>query len=439
MRALCSVVAIVSAVAVAAPAAAAPWSPPATIPGAPDAFPALASGPSGPRAVYWSPLDATPVTFVSALGPGLVPGPAQPLAGAFRLDTGDVGADLPVVDARGRALLPALGRTAPGAGLVAGGPVGGPMALRDLPSPVRAVAVNAEGDAAVLVEACATRACRPAAPVVTIRRHGHGFGRPVALDRPGVGYGAAVAIDPHGRVLAAWDRDGRVFARSIGPRGRLGRISALGPEAAPPVFQVVLPGDGRAAVAWGSERFGGAGAGPPFTATVALAGAHGRFARHVLETVAFPPQSVLGIPLPGVVVRLPAHAPGVVAWTGGGSAGQAVRAATIRGTALGSPRTLSARGVDTILGDAAAGPRGEAVVLMQSATAMPGDGRRGLQAVVRVGGAAAFGAPEQVAGPDAGVDGADVAIDAASGAVFATWRSVTTPIGWSVRAPLGRP
>ena len=438
MRALCSVVATVSALAVAAPAAAAPWSPPATIPGAPDAFPALASGPTGPRAVDWSPLDATPATFVSALGPGLVPGPAQPLAGAFRLGTGDVGADLPVVDARGRALLPALGRTTPGAGLVAGGPVGGPMALRDLPLPVRAVAVNAEGDAAVLVEACATLACGPAAPRVMLRRHGGGFGPPVALDRPGIGYGAALAIDPHGRVLAAWDRDHRVFARAIGPRGRRGRVESLGREAAPSAFDVALPGDGRAAVAWGSERFGGAGAGSPFTATIALAGARGRFSRHVLETVPVPPAQVLEIPHPGAAVRLRAHAAGIVAWTGRDATGDVVRAATIRGTALGTARTLSRPGVDTVLADAAAGPGGEAVVLGRPVAGPPGDGRRGLEAVVRAGGAAPFAAPEQVAGPAADVDQADVAIDAASGAVFATWRSGTTPIGWSVRTPLGR-
>ena len=261
---------------------------------------------------------------------------------------------------------------------MATGPVLGPVALRDLPAPVRAVAVNAEGDAAVLIEPCATLACHPAAPKVLIRRHGHGFGRPVALDRPGRGYGAGVAIDPRGRVLAAWDRDQRVYARAIGIRGRRGRMEALGPEAAPSVFQVVLPGDGRAAVAWGSEAFGGAGAGPPFTATVALADAHGRFARHVLATVPFPPDQALGIPLPGVVVRLPANAPGVVAWTGRGAAGEVVRAATIRGTTLGSARTVSPPGVDTLLGDADAGPRGEAVVVT-----LPVAGPRDLGAAFR--------------------------------------------------------
>jgi hypothetical protein len=312
------------------------------------------------------------------------------------------------------------------------------MTIRDLPAPVRAVAVNAEGDAAVVVEACATRACGPAAPNVMIRRHGHGFGPPIALDRKGIGYGAAVAIDPRGRVLAAWDRDRRVFARAVGPRRR-GRIESLGREAAPSVLQVVLPGDGRAAVAWGAEAFGGAGAGSPFTATIALAGAHRRFSRHVLETVPVPPAQVLGIPRPGVVVRLPAYAAGVVAWTGRDATGNVVRAATIRGTALGAARTLSRPRVDTVLADAAAGPGGEAVVLGRPVAGLPGDGRRGLEAVARAGGAEPFGGPEQIAGPAADVDQADVAIDAASAAVFATWRSVTTPIGWSVRTPLGPP
>jgi hypothetical protein len=112
-----------------------------------------------------------------------------------------------------------------------------------------------------------------------------------------------------------------------------------------------------------------------------------------------------------------------------------VRAATIRGVALGATRTVSRPGVDTVLADADAGPRGEAVVLGRPVAGPPGDGRRGLEAVTRAAGAR-FGAPEQIAAANAVVDQADVAIDARSAAVFATWRGLTTPIGWSVRTPL---
>ena len=214
----------------------------------------------------------------------------------------------------------------------------------------RAIAVNAAGDAAVALEACATRACHPAAPHVMIRRHCHGFGRPIALDRPGRGYGVSLAIDPLGRVFAVWDRNGRVYARFVGARGRLGRRQALGAEPAPSVFQAALPGDGRAPAAWTSQRLGETGAGSPFTATVALAGPRGRFGRaHVLESVPLPFPGSFGMPPPGLVLS-----------AAGGSAG-----------------------------------------------------------------------PEM-----GGADEADVAIDVASDAVVAVWRTVGAPIGWSVRASL---
>lgn len=429
MRVFLSAVALV--LATAAPAAAAPWSPPATIVGSGDAFPALATGPAGPAAVYWSPLDARLVTFVSPLGPGLVPGPARPLTGALHLADDSVAADLPVVDARGAVVLPGTGPPTASTGAIATGPMIGPLAVGAVSAPVRGVAVNGAGDAAVVIEPCASLACPRGAPEVMVRRRGRAFGRPFAIDRPGLDYNASVAIDPRGRVLVAWDRDHRVFARFIDRRGRLGRLQALGDEVAPSVFHVVLPGDGRAAVAWGSEKFGGAGAGSPFQATLALAGPHGRFARHALETVQVPVTSEIGIPYPGVVVRLPAHAPGVVAWTGGGVNGNVVRAKTIRGTTVGVTRTLSAPGVDTVLGDAAAGSGGEAVVLTLPAAGEPG---RGVVAYTRTGGTAVFGPAEPIGVATA--DSGDVAIDGRTGAVFVTWRSIGGDIGWSVRAPL---
>src|SRR5262249_1681395 len=122
-------------------------------------------------------------------------------------------------------------------------------------------------------------------------------------------------------------------------------------------------------------------------------------------------------------------------WTGRDATGNVVRAATIRGAALGATRTVSRAGVDTVLADAAAGPRGEAVVLGRAVAVPPGDGRRGLEAGTRAAGAR-LGPPGEIAGPGADVEQADVAIDAASGAVFATWRSLTTPISWSLRTPL---
>ena len=446
---------VIASLVAAAPAAAAPWSPPATIPGAlVESYPVLAVGPSGPRAVYWTrsgrPVDpsAAPPTFVSRLGPDLRPTPAQTLTGSFQIGTDDVAVDLTTVDARGRVALPGFGRRSANGGLVATGPLAGPMTLRDVALPVRAIAVNAAGDAAVALEACATHLCHPAAPRIVLRGHGHALGHPIALDRAGFGYGVSVAIDPRGRVLAVWDRNGSVYARFVGPRGRLGRRQALGPERAPSVFQAALPGDGRAAVAWTSQVRGETGAGSPFTATISLAGPRGRFGRPiVLDTVPLPSPGSFGMPPPGLVLRLPPAAPGFVAWTGVDATGNIVRVATIRGTTLEPPQTVSAPGSNALLADAAAGPRGEAVVLMRpgagSGAPNAGTGFGALVAATRGPGVGAFATPETIVPPSpmlaiGAADEADVGIDPTSDTVLAVWRTGGGPISWSVRASLAQ-
>jgi hypothetical protein len=449
----CAMATILASLLAAAPAGAAPWSAPAPIPGSlVESFPVLAVGPFGPRAVYWTgsgrPVDpaAAPPTFVSRLGPGLRPGPAQTLTGSFQLGTGDIAVDLATVDARDRVVLPGFGRQSSEPGLLATGPLSGPMTLRDLARPVRSIAVNAAGDAAVGIEACATRRCHPASPGVVLRRHGHRLGRPIALDRPGFGHGMAVAIDPRGRVLAVWDRNDRIYTRFVGARGHLGRRRALGREPAPPVFRAALPGDGRAALAWSAQVRGETGAGSPFTATVALAGPSGTFGHpHLLETVPLLSPGSFGLPPPGIALRLPRGAPGLIAWTGVDPTGNVVRVSTIRGTTLESPQTVSAPGSNALLADAAAGPRGEAVVLLRpgagSNSPTPSTGFGGLEAVTRGPGSGPFGAPETIV-PSPSMPGigdaeeADVAIDAASDTVLAVWRTGLAPITWSVRASL---
>ena len=434
------IVAILSALAcAAAPAAAAPWSAPTTIPGATGA-PAIANGPSGPRALYWSsvvpPNPGGPRSFVSPLGPGLRPEPARPLPAAFQLGTvGGVSA----VDGRGRIVLPALMRTRPNKGALAAGPLSAPR-LRTLPAPVRATAVNAAGDAAVVIEPWAARGYRPAAPRLVLRRHGHGFGRPLTLDRTGHGVGAAVAIDRRGRVLAAWDRDGRAYGRFVTAHGTLGAIQRLGPAGRNTAIQAVLSDDGRAAVAWTAQRVSEGYAASPFTARLALATANRRFAPPTtLETVR---ETGFGryVPAPGVVVRLPAGRPGLAAWTGHDGQHWVVRAASIHGTTLTAPQIVSEPGTDTVLGDAAAGPRGEAVVLLLPGCAplcpAPSGPGAGLAAATRAASAPAFGAPEPIVPAPAAITGAQVAIQAATGLAFATWADDHASIGWSVRAPI---
>jgi hypothetical protein len=117
-----------------------------------------------------------------------------------------------------------------------------------------------------------------------------------------------------------------------------------------------------------------------------------------------------------------------------------VRVAPIDGFATGAPQTVSDPTVDTVLADAAEGRDGEAAVLLLPgrAGADPVSGANaGLDAVTRSAGVATFGAPERIVPGTAYVDGASVGIDDTTGRAFATWRNVSAPIGWSVRAPIG--
>ncbi|HEU0317224.1 MAG TPA: hypothetical protein VFR49_07840, partial [Solirubrobacteraceae bacterium] len=311
------------------------------------------------------------------------------------------------------------------------------------PAPVRGIATNAAGDVAVVIEPCATNVsgCHPAAPSLVLKRRGHAFGRPIVLGPKGHSYNAAVAIDPRGRVLVAWDRNDGVYARFVATTGRLGPAQRVGSETGFSRFQAVLPGDGRAAVAWAGQDVSEGDATSPFTARIALAGATGRFGpATLLETV-----RVTGtgryIPYQGLIVALPAGQPGLVTWTGYAGGRYVVRAAPLVGTRVGPPQIVSAAAVDTVLAATAEGSRGEAAILVLPgrAGADPPRGTQpgGLAAVTRPAAGQPFGAPEQIVPAPAYIDGAALAIDSPSGSAFATWRDVGGPIGWSVRASIG--
>jgi hypothetical protein len=412
-----------------------PWSTPATIPGTPDdASPVIAQSASGPIAVYWETIDQTlPLTsssinsYVSPLGPGLLPEQARELSPP--LNSGPA-----VIYDHGQ-----LAIASPDD--VATGPIAGPLRLHPMPALVRALAGDTAGDLAALVEPCAADGCPSATPELLIAPRGRTFGRPITLDRPGRGYDAALAIDPSGRVLVAWDRDGGVYARFVSTRGRLAPVQRLGTEAGPSSFDAVLSADGRAAVGWTSQKVEAGAATSPFTATLSLAGPGRRFGSARLLTTIPVRGAGRYVPYGGLALSLPAGRPGLAAWSGYRSATYVVQAASITGTRLGTPRTISQRGVDTVLADAAEDPAGAAAILLlpgRQGEDPPGTSQPdGLLAVTHPAGTQAFGPPEQILPGPAYVDGADVAIDAATGRVFATWLDFAGPIGWSVRAPLG--
>jgi hypothetical protein len=178
-----------------------------------------------------------------------------------------------------------------------------------------------------------------------------------------------------------------------------------------------------------------------FTARLAVAGTSGQFeATRTLESGPLTGTDS-SIPDQGVVVKLPAGEPGLAAWTGYDGAHFTVRAASIDGTTVGAPQTVSTPGTDTILADAAEGSGGQAVILLlpgqAGADATGAMTPAGLVAVTHPAGTQTFGPLEEILPAPAYVASAAVSIDAATGSVFATWRDVGSPAGWAVRAPLG--
>jgi len=211
--------------------------------------------------------------------------------------------------------------------------------------------------------------------MVSVRPPKGDFSKPLRLVREKL-RGVSAAIGPRGEVLVAWNAFDRVRAR-IRPAGRrmFGRTDTIRSEDA---FNARLHTDvnaaGRAVVAW-SARFlsEGGTAGPGFVqSAVRLSG-----------TSRFRPAARLETGDTGTLEL--ARGPGrefVVAWRG---AGGAIRAATTRGSAFGTPATVDTGGE---IGDLAVNPLGEAVVVWHR-----GDAIRA--ADYRVG---AFGTP-QLVGP----------------------------------------
>jgi hypothetical protein len=89
------------------------------------------------------------------------------------------------------------------------------------------VVANPRGDVAV----AALAGVRKLRLYVTVRRAGHGFGRPVRISRASRDYGGAMdlAIDDRGGVLVAWQQDGSIRARTLTRHGRLRAGHRLGP------------------------------------------------------------------------------------------------------------------------------------------------------------------------------------------------------------------
>ena len=436
-----SLLALLTAATLAAPAtalAAPPWSAPATIPNALGSSTPLVVTPAG-TAVLLAPISRTaagspagPPSELVALAPNGQPGAAQPVNVAAGLLTtyaknhvaiaGSTLVDGTITD-RSHSTV-ALGTT--------GGALGAAHGLSGSTGQhVMGLAGSARGDlAAVTGDASHVR-------TLYVRRAGTTSFR-VAL-RIAVGStarGATVAVGPKGDVLVVWEDGHEIFARHLGNTGHAGAVHRIG-DGVQSQLEAAIDGSGRLEVAWKTQRVSEGESNTPAIVRFATAApGHGFGAQRTVETVG---ASGTGrfVAAPGVRLIAEANGGTLLAWTGFDAGHFVVRATEVAGGHRGTPQTLSPAGEDAVLGDAATGADGAAIVVwrsgVQGADPVPG-ATQTVFASLRAPRATAFAGPEQVSGSGQTVPTAPFAgLDPVSGRSFVAYAPLSGGVQDSAR------
>jgi hypothetical protein len=432
---------LLTAAVLAAPAtalAAPPWSAPATIPNALGSSTPVVVTPAG-TAELLAPISRTaagspagPPSELVPLGADGQPGTAQPLAIAAGLLTtyaknhvaiaGSTLVDGTITD-RSHSTV-ALG--------TAGGALGAAHGLSaSTGQHVMGLAGNTRGDLAVVTgDASHVR-------TVYVRRAGTTSFR-IAL-RISVGSrarGATVAVGPKGDVLVVWEDNHEIFARHLGTTGHAGAVHRIG-DGVQSQLQAAIDDGGRLEVAWKTQRVSGGESNTPAIVRFATAApGHGFGPQRTVETVG---ASGTGryVAAPGVRLIPEADGHTLLAWTGFDGSHFVVHATEVVNGHRGTPQTLSPAGVDAVLGDAATGANGAAVVAwrsgVQGADPVPG-ATATVFASHRDAGATAFGAPERVSDDGENVATAPfAALDPISGRSFVVYAPLAGGVEASAR------
>lgn len=432
---------LLTAAALAAPAgamAAPPWSAPATIPDALGSSTPIVVTPAGSAALL-APVSRTaagspagPPSELAALAPTGQPGAAQPVNVAAGLLTtyaknrvavaGSTLVDGTITD-RSHSTV-ALG--------TAGGALGAARGLSaSTGQHVMGLAGNARGDLAVVTgDASHVR-------TLYVRRAGTTSFR--AALRIAVGSrarGATVAVGPKGDVLVVWEDDHEIFARHLGSTGHAGAVHRIG-DGVQSQLQAAIDDSGRLEVAWKTQRVSeGESNTPAIVRFVTAAPGHGFGAQRTVETVG---ASGTGryVAAPGVRLIAEANGSTLLAWTGFDGSHFVVRASEVAGGHRGMPQTLSPAGEDAVLGDAATGADGAAIVAwragVRGADPVPG-ATQTVFASLRAAGATAFGGPEQVSDTGENAPTAPfAALDPVSGRSFVAYAPLTGGVRASAR------
>jgi hypothetical protein len=435
------VLVLLTAVALAGPAsalAAPPWSAPATIPDALGSSTPIVVTPAG-TAVLLAPISRTaagssggPPSELVPIAANGQPGTPQTVAAAAGLLTtyakshvaiaGSTLVDGTITD-RSHSTV-ALG-TAGGA-LGAGHGLSGSTGQH-----VMGLAGNARGDLAVVTgDAAHVR-------TVYVRRAGTtSFRVALRISVTSRARGATVALGPHGDVLVVWEDNHEIFARHLGPTGHAGAVHRIG-DGVQSQLQAAIDDSGRLEVAWKTQRVNeGESNAAAIVRFATAAPDHGFGPQRTVETVG---ASGTGrfVGAPGVRLIAEANGRTLLAWTGFDATHFVVRATDVAGGHRGTAQTLSPAGEDAVLGDAASGTGGAAIVAwrsgVQGADPVPGAAPT-VFASLRGPGVTAFGVPEQVSATGENVPTAPfAAFDAASGQSFVAYAPLAGGVEASAR------
>jgi hypothetical protein len=298
------------------------------------------------------------------------------------------------------------------------------------------MAVNAEGDAAVVFPVCRDAGCTKVLVYLAVRRAGaSSFSSTRLADGSGPLPQVAAAVNDRGDAMAVWTQASTLYARvrtaggTLRARQRVGatvRGQSLAPSAALSRHRAAFVGWLAQAVSEGAPSSGEAWVaqsrdGTPFTATRLGAIPAVGDGHYVSEA--------------GVRVAYGSRGRALVAWTGYENGRFVVRQAQVRGAAnnpsqgLIDVATVSQPATDTVLSDFVVDPSGPTYVLML-AGARGSDSSSPTGLTVRASGDEEVSAPVGPTAQPRGVDGTLLS----DGRVLAAWTTVQEGDLFSVRA-----
>jgi len=237
-----------------------------------------------------------------------------------------------------------------------------------------------------------------------------------------------VALDYRADALLTWVQAGRLLVRFVSASGPARTTQSLGSAVASAPPAALISDDGRAIVAWVSQRARTNGSRRDTDVYLSISGPGARFAApRLVEHFSEPSASTLPRPRADLV-RL-SNESVTMAWTGlYRSEHYVVRSAAVGLNAMGHITTLSDPRADALLGPLVAGPRADALALWSSPNhASPGtnlDGRLFVSSFkhVRLGPLVHLAGPGRYADPAA-------AFDPASDRALVAWRADDSPAG----------